>query len=324
MSSIASAPDAPTERLYKKGELLFEEGSVGGELFLIKEGTVGIFRKSPSGPGNIAVGRIDPGGVVGEKSLFGTHGRAAAAVALEPVRALVIGEKFLRNVMDSAPPWLTAMLKSMIGRLSDARQRVDRTVLDDREAGLVSLILLLVPRHAKRAGGSILISLRTVMDEAALACRFTEQMTRQCLGLFTKRGLISIESTGEPCLVIPDIDALRYYREYLSLKKRHERFPEAAIPQELVATLSNIAYVAHKSGQETVDGSCLSKSALTEDLSGLYDSAALDRNLAELCRYSLISMVPEENDTTIFFRKEKLTRVKKIQEWLPKFSQEIF
>ena len=49
----------------------------------------------------------------------------------------------------------------------------------------------------------------------------------------------------------------------------------------------------------------------------------LDKHLLDLRRRSLINLLPTENDTLIVFKKETLGRIKKIQEWIPRFSQEL-
>jgi hypothetical protein len=216
------------------------------------------------------------------------------------------------------------MLKVVVNRLAEVRQRVDQPAMRDHERALLSLLLLLIPKYKRERNGSLVLSADLVRSEAAMICRFEDKELRGLLDRLQRRTLI--EQDAAPAggdIAIKDLEALRLYNEYLVLKSRNEKFKEADIPADLVAMLSNIAYVAQKSGQETADGTALYKSALIEDLSGHKDSSQLDRSLQDLCRHNLINMMPIEGEMCMFFKKERLSRIKKIQEWLPKFTMDL-
>ena len=323
-SDQIDASEVPVQQSYKIGELLFEEGLQGKEMYLIQEGKVGIFKNTPNGRVPISV--VGVGGILGEQSIFGNHSRSATAIAVEPTRALIINQKHLQHVMESIPPWLYAMLKVIVTRLHEARLRVDLCTLKDQERGLIIILLLLLPRHKETIQGGSGIDLELLRHDAELICRLQEKEVRSLCSRLEKRGLVRIvqqKDRGGAWVVVQDQEALRLYDEFLLLKSRGERFREAVISVEAVATLSNIAYVAQKSGQETIEGTALYKSVLAEDLSDLNDSTLLEKNLAELTRTGLILMLPAEEKTLIVFQKERLIRIKKIREWLPKFEMEL-
>jgi CRP/FNR family cyclic AMP-dependent transcriptional regulator len=323
-SDQIDASEVPVQQTYKVGEVLFEEGLQGKEMYLIQEGKVGIFKNTPKGRMPISVAGV--GGILGEQSIFGNHPRSATAIAVEPTRALIINQKHLQHVMESIPPWLYAMLKVIVTRLHEARLRVDQSTLKDQERGLILILLLLLPRYNQTVRGGPGIDLEPLRQDAELICRLQEKEVRSILSRLEKRGLIRMEQQperGGVWIAVQDQESLRLYDEFLLLKSRGERFREAVISVQAVATLSNIAYVAQKSGQETIEGTALYKSALAEDLSDLNDSALLEKKLAELARTGLILMLPAEEETLIVFQKDRLIRIKKIREWLPKFEMEL-
>jgi hypothetical protein len=228
--------------------------------------------------------------------------------------------------METIPPWLYAMLKVIVARLHEARLRVDQSALKDQERGLILILLLLLPRHTVALPGGAGIDLELLCQDAELICQLQEKDVQSILSRLEKRGLIRMETQpgrSGAWIVVKDQEALRLYDEFLLLKSRNERFREEVISDEAVATLSNIAYVAQKTGQETIEGTALYKSVLAEDLSDLHDSALLEKNLAQLSRTGLILMLPAEEETCIIFQKERLIRLKKIKEWLPKFEREL-
>ncbi|MBN1127690.1 MAG: cyclic nucleotide-binding domain-containing protein [Chitinispirillaceae bacterium] len=316
--------DGPVQRLFNTGEMLFEEGLQGKEMFLIQEGKVGIFKNTPEGKVPLSV--AGPGGVLGEQSLFGNHARSATAVAVEPTRVLIIHQKELQHITETIPPWLFAMLKKIVTTLHTVRQSSDHSPLRDPERSIVQLLLLLL-RHAESGSEDRLrVGLAGMLEDGATIGRLKEQELLTILDSLGKRGLIK-RHTGqdgrETWIESVDREALKLYEEYLQLKGRGERFKEADIASETVATLSNIAYVAQKSGQETPDGTSLYKSALVEDLADQSDHASLERSLQELNKRGFIVVLPLEDDTLIIFQKERLVRIKKIKEWLPKFEMAV-
>jgi hypothetical protein len=121
---------------------------------------------------------------------------------------------------------------------------------------------------------------------------------------------------------IPDKEVLDLYTEYLSLKDQKQNFKELSIPRESINILSNIDYIAQKSGRETAEGTMLNKKDLLSDIAP-NKSDQLDRHLLDLRRRNLINLLPAEGDTAIIFRKETLGRIKKIQEWMPQFTREL-
>jgi hypothetical protein len=214
----------------------------------------------------------------------------------------------------------------IVTRLHESRLRVDQSALKDHERGLLIVLLLLLPRHTEAVQGGAGIDLELLRQDAELVCRLQEEKVRSILSRLEKRALIRMEKRPDGSgawIVVLDQEALRLYDEFLLLKNRNERFREAVISDAAATTLSNIAYVAQKSGQETVEGTSLYKSALAEDLSDQSDPALLDKNLTELTRIGLITMLPTEDETLIVFRKERLIRMKKIREWLPKFEMKL-
>ena len=308
-------------RSFKPGEVLFAEGSTGRELFIINEGKVGIYKDTPDG--RVEIAQVDRGTVIGEMSLLDTLPRSATVVAVEPVNALVIGYAQFQSVMQTIPVWLQSIIKIVVSRLRDANRRVDQPTLRNRERGLVALIKLLLPAYRQEIDGQTALPLETIQLEAFYICRLRRKEMTQLLADFEKRRITVALKRGEVAYIgLPDLEVLNLYEEFLILKDLKQTFREIAIPKDAISTLSNIVYVAQKLGRETPEGTTLLKKALIDDLS-LSDTSHLDKSLLELRRRSLINMFPVENDTAIVFRKETPGRIKKIQEWTPRFSMEL-
>ena len=308
-------------RTYKPGDTLFTEGSTGRELFIIHEGTVGIYKDGSDG--RIELARVERGGIIGEMALLDALPRSATGIAIDKVTALIIGYAQFQKVMQLIPMWLQSIIKIVVSRLRDANRRVDQSTLRNKERGLIALIRLLFPVAQKIVDSLPALPYDTVVSEAYYICRLRKKEVVKLLDTFEKRSIISIVKENEPAFIkINDREVLQLFEEYLVLKDQKRTFKEIGIPKDAINMLSNIAYVAQKVGRETEEGTYLQKSALIEDLS-LKDTGNLEKQLIDLSRRNLINVLPVEGDTAIIFQKESLSRIKKIQEWLPRFTMEV-
>jgi CRP/FNR family cyclic AMP-dependent transcriptional regulator len=80
-----------------EGQVLFEEGSIPYEMFMIEEGTAEV---SVDGA---PVGRIGPGDVVGEIALLRLQRRMATVRVTTPIRAVTVSAEDLQLIEDEMP-----------------------------------------------------------------------------------------------------------------------------------------------------------------------------------------------------------------------------
>lgn len=116
---------ATSEEL-KRGDVIFEEGSVADRLFVVSAGRVAIANKSIDGRESM-VALMERGDLFGEMSLFDGLGRSAEARALETSTVVALPYEPLRSLWESRPEllWnvvelLTRRLRSMDEALGDA------------------------------------------------------------------------------------------------------------------------------------------------------------------------------------------------------------
>jgi CRP-like cAMP-binding protein len=78
-------------KTYRKSEVIFEEGSFGSEMYVLRSGRVRIYRASAEG--EIELGIFKPGEFFGEMALVDNAPRSASACALEDDTRLVALDK---------------------------------------------------------------------------------------------------------------------------------------------------------------------------------------------------------------------------------------
>jgi CRP-like cAMP-binding protein len=309
-------------RSLKPGEILFEEGTQGRELFIIQEGKVGIYKDTPDGRVELAV--VEKGGIIGEMSLLDNLPRSATVQAVEPCKALIINQASFDKIMQEIPVWLQSIIKIVVSRLRDANKRVDQSVLRDKERGLANLLLLLLPTMTVKKESCAAIEFDQLITEAFFVCRLKKKEIKKTVEILAKRNLLKIfvEKDGVQWVLVKEPEALKLFDEYCSLKSLKQSFKEISIPEQAVTTLKNIAYVAQKNGKESSEGTTIMKSVFVKDFSEK-NTGHLDKNLLDLRRHNLINCTPGGDDMAITFRNEDLRRITKIKEWLPNFEREI-
>lgn len=121
-SDEAPFPVVPSRfiRSHEPGEVIFEEGSQGREMFYIVSGSVRIFKK-----GHL-LREMVAGDYFGEMAMLIQVPRTATAVAAAPdTRLVAISESNLETILRENPKIVVSFLKEMSGRLRSVNEKVD-------------------------------------------------------------------------------------------------------------------------------------------------------------------------------------------------------
>ncbi|HMD88371.1 MAG TPA: ATP-binding protein [Anaerolineaceae bacterium] len=122
---FANLPDTDLEQLCQQVEelslrsddLLFSEGSIGQNAYVIKQGQIEIYKTSDGKKIQIAV-RL-PGEVIGEMALLQAAPRSASARAISDCQLIVISHDQMDHLLDSSPSASRSMLSTITSRLRD-------------------------------------------------------------------------------------------------------------------------------------------------------------------------------------------------------------
>lgn len=121
-SAAADFPMVPSRfiRSHEPGEVIFEEDSLGREMFYILSGSVQILKK-----GHL-LGEMVSGEYFGEMAMLIQAPRTAAAVAAAPdTRLVVISESNLETILRENPKIVVSFLKEMSGRLRSVNEKME-------------------------------------------------------------------------------------------------------------------------------------------------------------------------------------------------------
>jgi CRP-like cAMP-binding protein len=109
-------------KTFEDGELIFEEGSISGWIFVVAYGEVEIFRTV--GEKQIILDRVHEGESLGEMSFFGHYTRSAAARAVGQVGLLPFKDHYLIEEYDKLPNFFKVFLEAMAQRMRSLMEKV--------------------------------------------------------------------------------------------------------------------------------------------------------------------------------------------------------
>lgn len=99
-----------------EGDVLFVEGELITDLFILKLGEIKILKEKQGRLGVIRI--LKKGDLVGEVSIFaGTKLQGATGVAITPCEIIKIPKTDILAVLESRPPWVYEVMKDLTEKL---------------------------------------------------------------------------------------------------------------------------------------------------------------------------------------------------------------
>jgi CRP/FNR family cyclic AMP-dependent transcriptional regulator len=89
-----------TKKNFKKGRMVFQEGSQGDSLYVIKKGTVNVMKKNEQGEDEV-IATLLPGDHFGEMALIDKQPRSATIVANEDCELIEVSESRFEDLLCS-------------------------------------------------------------------------------------------------------------------------------------------------------------------------------------------------------------------------------
>jgi CRP-like cAMP-binding protein len=186
------------QRRFADGEIIFDEGDEGNDLYVIQAGQVQITRSSAAGPRVVA--NLRAGDFFGEMSVVLGEARTARAVAVGSAELLELDGETLEAMCIERPEIAIRMIQRLAVRLIGAERRLAALGLDELVGPLVRYL-------SGQAEDDLEEELRitTSLRELASGCELTLQETHQALHQLMDQKLIRL--VGDE-LIAPDRSAL--------------------------------------------------------------------------------------------------------------------
>jgi CRP-like cAMP-binding protein len=205
-SEIEPLAERLVARKYRENEPIFEQGSVGNSLYIVKSGTVAIVITDPDGHAQ-TVAQFGSGQVFGEFGLLDGLPRSAGAVACERSELLILTRPEFFIYLEEHPKVAINLLVLISRRLRFAMQRAEHE--DDNLSPLTRLARILADfgeRYGNRDNGDVQLSLRLTQGEMAGIIGCTRSETEAAIENLRQRGLVDTHGLQ---MVIHNLEELR-------------------------------------------------------------------------------------------------------------------
>lgn len=199
MSQQIQQPMAGASIDFAPDTLIFREGDTGGDLFLIKEGEVEVFRETPGSDVRLAV--LKAGEILGIMTCLTREPRLASARAMTHVKALIVKQAGIRSLISSTPAWVHTVIKDFTLRVKDIDELYmhvwQRLQVRDLEASDVRLavqvangLMELGEAFAAVEGDDRIVDGRGLLDRLARILDVSPDRTERIFGIFAASGLL--------------------------------------------------------------------------------------------------------------------------------------
>ena len=128
-----------TERRFRAGEIIFNQGDPGAEMFVVSDGHVNIHLPGEASR-RISLKDVARGEYFGELALFDEQPRSASALATTAAKLLVVSREMLSEYLEKRPRAAMAILHTMSERLRQTNamlsERAAKNMVEEFEKNL--------------------------------------------------------------------------------------------------------------------------------------------------------------------------------------------
>jgi len=184
-------------RSFDRGEVIFQEGTQGDVMYVIRKGRV-LIKREHAGGRTIALIEMGAGDLFGELAIFDKEARSATAECVAPTELVALTAGDVNRVLMRNPEIAVKLLQQLSKRIRAANSRIGDQYFQSTEGRIVNVVLSLAeqqnngevePGMFVRANQSEIAQLASTSRETV--SRFLASCQRQEL-LITYRGRLQL------------------------------------------------------------------------------------------------------------------------------------
>ncbi|SCY69104.1 Crp/Fnr family transcriptional regulator [Alkaliphilus peptidifermentans] len=193
---------------YKKGEIIFLQGSVSDGLYIINSGKIKIFKYTREGKEQILY-ILSEGDFFGELSLLKADEVNFNVEAIEPVNICLIERKDFENMIISSHDITIKLLEAVSSRLTKLETLVQSLGTKDVEARIAQMLIDLANEFGDNKKEGIEMSIPLTREDMANFTGVTRETISRKLSALQEEKIIKL--VGNKKIIIIDINALKLY-----------------------------------------------------------------------------------------------------------------
>ena len=178
---------------FKSGAVIFDAGSTGDSMMIVKSGQVRIYLPMASGK-DVILADIESGDMFGEISLLDGRDRSASAKALTNCEILTVNRKEFVPFMREQPDLYLKLLEALCARIRISDERMT-------DIGFASIPSRLAKTLLRAVSGSPASKTRTSLSQNELAGLIgaTRENVNRCLRSWQDAGIVEMNKGWIAC-----------------------------------------------------------------------------------------------------------------------------
>ena len=193
-------------KTFKPDQIIFSEYEPGNDFYLIQSGKVKITKII--GDTEKALDVMGPGDMFGEMAIIEEALRSATAIAIDEVKVLHFNKENFEVLLQSNTAMALKLLKLFARRIYDAKRKLMILNLDDNEAKVADVLLMLAEQKGYSKDAYEPIELTATQEDIANWCGLKPDEAKKILSQFVNIGRIQL---GVSNIVVKNINEIARY-----------------------------------------------------------------------------------------------------------------
>ena len=189
-TEVARITDSGMIRTVDSGKVLFRKGDVGHEMFIVLKGKVNIIDELDDKKKILA--ELGAGEIFGEMAILEEAPRSATAITVEAVKCLEFNRANFEILMRGNPAIALKLLKLFTKRIYDQRRRFMVLTLDDVQARVADVFLMLNEGQPEPQDESDERVFKTTPEDVAHWAGLSPEETRHVLNHFVSQRRLEV------------------------------------------------------------------------------------------------------------------------------------
>jgi CRP-like cAMP-binding protein len=205
-------------REYQTGEVIFKEGDIGNEMYIIQVGKVKISKQIKDVEKVLTI--LGPGDFFGEMAIIDKDVRSATATVLENSKILALTTEVFELHMQTNPKIVKKILKNLTMRLREANQQIAILMIKEPNRLIASTLLLQAAKYKQNTENEVEVDMEISFQELGQLCSLDEEKTRTAIEKMVKAKVLRIQSNNQ--IVGINLVNLEKYIKYLEMKEQFD------------------------------------------------------------------------------------------------------
>jgi CRP-like cAMP-binding protein len=180
------------QRIYNRGQFLFQRGDPGDGVFCIVSGHVKVFLEGEEG-GEVVVATRTIGDVIGELSLIDQHKRSASASAVDRVKVARISTGDFEEWLMAHPAAAIALLRELAERVRETTDQVAEIATLSIDTRIARRLWMHFAEAARDAVPKRGMKVRVNQSQLASVVNITRESVNKHLRRMKEGGVIAID-----------------------------------------------------------------------------------------------------------------------------------